>query len=576
MSLPIAIFLGILQGITEFLPISSSGHLVIAETLFGLQVETLKDFDIALHLATLLAILIYFRRDLLDWRLWPWLILGSIPAALVGFTLEEPIDALFRNAISVSIFMIVIGLLFFIPQKKEGAGLTWWRALLIGCAQALAIIPGVSRSGSTIFAGIHLGLKRTDAARFSFLLGALAIAGAGLLKALDGENSGLSFSILAAGFLAAFLSSLAAVNWLMKFFQKYTLMPFGVYRIAAGLILLVGFYFLQSEPIIQNSTDIETDIENDPTVQEEAQDNPEESQDLTLIASVEGDKIRNGTSPIYLVDKAGEVVHEWVVEGEKEIFARLQEDQTLIYRANIATKPEKMNKNTQNAFVAKVDREGDPLWTYKNPYIHHDFLELPSGHMLFTVWEPYSEQTGEEFWSDVLLEWDPETEEILWEWHAIDHLELGLVENTEHGADLTHFNGLDYADGKILVSSHVLNKVFMIDHVSGEIVWQSEGGVLNGQHSPTFLENGNILVFNNRDKPHASAVLEISRESQEVLWSYRAAGFFSNTISGAQRLENGNTLITEGESGTVFEVSPEGEIVWTYAVGGKVFKAFRY
>lgn len=559
-----AIILGILQGITEFLPISSSGHLVIAETLFGFQVDSLKDFDISLHLATLLAILIYFRRDLLDYRLWPWLVLGSIPAAVVGLSLEDPIDALFRNAVSVSIFMIVIGLLFFIPQKKEGAGLTWWKVILIGCAQALAIIPGVSRSGSTIFTGIHLGFKRTEAARFSFLLGALAIAGAGLLKALDRENSGLSFSILVAGFLAAFLSSLAAVNWLMKFFQKYTLKPFGIYRIATGLILLTGFYFLQNEPVVQNN-----DAAN-------VQENTEEFLDLTLIASLTGDGIKNGTSPVYLVNKEGETIHEWVVEGEKEIFARLQKDQTLIYRANIATKPEKMNKSTQNAFVAKVDWDGNLLWKYKNPYVHHDFLQLPNGHVLFTVWELYEENASEEFWSDSLLEWDPETEKILWEWHARDHLELGHLENTEHGVDLTHFNGLDYRSGEILVSSHVLNKVFIINQASGEIIWQSEEGLLNGQHGPTFLENGNILVFNNRAGPHASAVLEFTRETQEVVWSYMASGFFSNTISGAERLRNGNTLITEGESGTVFEVNPEGEVVWTTSIEGKVFKAFRY
>lgn len=234
-----AILLGLIQGITEFLPVSSSGHLVLVETLLGLHVDGLKDFDIALHVATLLAILIYFRKDLFETRLWPWLILGSVPAAAVGFTLEDQIDALFRSATSVGILMLIVGFLFFIPQQSEGKKLTWWRALLIGCGQALAIIPGVSRSGATIFTGIHLGLKRTEAARFSFLLGSIAIAGAGLLKALDGEALQLSWTTLSAGFLAAFLSSFFAVTWLMKFLQKHGLRVFGGYRIVLGVLILL-------------------------------------------------------------------------------------------------------------------------------------------------------------------------------------------------------------------------------------------------------------------------------------------------------------------------------------------------
>ncbi len=239
MNLLQAILLGLLQGITEFLPISSSGHLVVAESLLGLEVSGLKDFDIALHVATLLAILIYFRRDLLKTEWWPWLILGSVPAAILGFALEDQIDATFRNAESIGVFMLIMGALFLLPQRKNNKPLTWWRGLLMGCGQALAIIPGVSRSGATIFTGMQLGMKREEAARFSFLLGAIAIAGAGLLKALDAESLQLSWSILSAGFIASFISSLLAVSWLMKFLKNHSLRVFGVYRIGLGLLILL-------------------------------------------------------------------------------------------------------------------------------------------------------------------------------------------------------------------------------------------------------------------------------------------------------------------------------------------------
>ncbi|MBU0981511.1 undecaprenyl-diphosphate phosphatase [Patescibacteria group bacterium] len=241
MSLLQAILLGILQGITEFLPISSSGHLVLAETVFKLQVADLKDFDVVLHVATLLAILIYFRRDIINPKYWPWLILGSIPAAIAGFTLADQIDTIFRSATAVGIVMIVVGALYMIPEKFafKDSKMTWPKVLAIGIAQAVALIPGVSRSGSTIFTGKMLGLKREEAARFSFMLGSIAIAGAGLLTAFDLSEISLSISTLSAGFIAAFLSGLAAVSWLMKFLKKHPLYIFGVYLLTLGAITVI-------------------------------------------------------------------------------------------------------------------------------------------------------------------------------------------------------------------------------------------------------------------------------------------------------------------------------------------------
>jgi undecaprenyl-diphosphatase len=245
MSLFQAAFLGLLQGLTEFLPISSSGHLVVAEILLDLKVDQLKDFDVTLHLGTLLAILIYFRRDIFQPRRWPLLILATLPAAIAGVLLEDTIDAHLRNLNSIAILMIVMGLLYFIPQPRNDRPLTWGRGIAIGFAQMFALIPGVSRSGSTIFTGMMLGIKREEAAKFSFMLGAVAITGAGLLTsyhiAIGEDPVTLSAAVLVTGFVTAFFSSWFAADFLMKFLHKHGLQAFGYYRIALGLLLLAFF-----------------------------------------------------------------------------------------------------------------------------------------------------------------------------------------------------------------------------------------------------------------------------------------------------------------------------------------------
>lgn len=238
-----AIILGIIQGITEFLPISSSGHLVLFEEWLGLNAEGLKDFDVVVHLGTLVAILGYFWKEVWNVRLWPYLIIGTLPAAVVGILWEDQIDAMFRSVFAVSILMMIVGVLFCLPERKSHSNkpLTWWRALGIGLAQAIAILPGVSRSGSTIFSGVQLGLNREEAAKFSFLLGAIAIGGAGLLTALDlrgGTGEALSTSLLLTGFFAALISGLVAVYWLMRFLKKHSLRVFGVYLLFLGGIAL--------------------------------------------------------------------------------------------------------------------------------------------------------------------------------------------------------------------------------------------------------------------------------------------------------------------------------------------------
>lgn len=270
-----ATLLGILQGLTEFLPVSSSGHLVLGQSLLGLNPETLKSFDIAIHGGTLLAIFIYFRKDLWvllvaffqtiffikptnpdDLKTLPerqkfilTLVLATIPAVVVGFLWGDYLDEKFLNPVSVAILLIVVGVIFILAewlhQKLAEQKITVGRGFLIGIAQALALIPGVSRSGATIAAGLVLGVNREKAARFSFLLGAIAILAATVLavyKSLKGEYSLPNWEVLVTGILTSMLAGLAAIYFLMNYLKKHSLAIFAYYRwIIAGAFLIYFF-----------------------------------------------------------------------------------------------------------------------------------------------------------------------------------------------------------------------------------------------------------------------------------------------------------------------------------------------
>ncbi len=262
-----ALILGILQGITEFLPISSSGHLIIGETYLGLNVDTLKSFDVVVHVATLLAIITYFwvdfkgmikaflafcsgklKKDDKYGKLILFIVIGTIPAVIVGLFAEDIIDQHFRNIAAVGKWMLIIGILFLLAEhfhkKKKRAGLTLRKSIFIGLMQALALIPGVSRSGSTIVAGLFSGIERSEAARFSFLLGIPAIAGAGLLTALkipENGGFGIDLSVLGVGFISSFVFGILSISFLMKFLKKHSLNVFAFYLIILGSSI---WYFL--------------------------------------------------------------------------------------------------------------------------------------------------------------------------------------------------------------------------------------------------------------------------------------------------------------------------------------------
>lgn len=264
-----AVILGLLQGITEFLPISSSGHLVLGEYFLGLKVETLKSFDILVHAGSLLAIFVYFRKDIYQLilaffsffkkslpatssdRKEIFLILcASIPAAIIGLLLESQIDAFFRFPKMVAAAMISVSIYFFVSEKfskntndnsnNNLAKNSFLKSFIIGIAQAIAIIPGVSRSGSTISTGMLCGLSRVKAARFSFLIGVPAIAGATLITLLKNPHQLLDSSLLVVnllGFFSSFIASLLSVNFLMKFLKNHSLNWFSLYLLVMGIAM---------------------------------------------------------------------------------------------------------------------------------------------------------------------------------------------------------------------------------------------------------------------------------------------------------------------------------------------------
>jgi undecaprenyl-diphosphatase len=268
LSVLVAVILGVVQGLTEFLPVSSSGHLVLVPEFLNMPQPTLG-FEILLHVATLVAVRGYFLRDVVKivlslvapkrldrsevkyWRrLFLWLVIGSIPAGLAGLLLSSFFEELFSSTLAIGLFLLVTSALL------AGADLSLARlrraqvqldamrpadALVVGCFQALAIAPGISRSGATISAGAYLGFDRPTAARFSFLLGIPAILGALVVKLKDvsGSFAGASREAYAVGAIVAVVSGVLAVHLLMRYVREHRLRAFAVYTAILGLVVLV-------------------------------------------------------------------------------------------------------------------------------------------------------------------------------------------------------------------------------------------------------------------------------------------------------------------------------------------------
>ncbi len=311
---------------------------------------------------------------------------------------------------------------------------------------------------------------------------------------------------------------------------------------------------------------------------------------------------------VYLLDMRGSIVHRWQMPYRPALYGYLLENGHLLYGGRTGKSPVEFGGG--GGTVIEVDWEGNILCQHVEDTLHHDFCRVDNGNTMLLCWEPVPSdvarrikggQPGTEhergIWCDYFQEVTPDGK-VVWEWHAYEHLDIEtdvicLLENRE---EWTHANTCEVLpDGNLLTSFRRLDTVAIIDRSSGEFVWKWGRGELGHQHDPNLLENGNILIFDNgwhsleATQPR-SRVIEVDPRTNEIRWKYETRPgweFFSSFISGAQRLPNSNTLICEGMTGRLFEVTSEGEIVWEYISpffgdserfgrANVVFRAYRY
>ncbi len=262
------IILGLVQGLTEFLPISSSAHLILVPVILGWNDQGLA-FDVAVHIGSLIAVVVYFRKDILtmasDWFLslknrchvgesklaWA-VIIGTIPAVLAGLLLHDFIDTQLRSGLVIAYATIGFGVLLFVSdwyasrpghQTHDEKNITWKDVLIISLFQVLALIPGTSRSGITMTAGLFVGLTRTAAARFSFLLAIPLILAAGgyKTKTLLESTAVVDWSAILIGVVVSGLSALFCIHFFLKLLERFGMLPYVIYRLFLGAVLLIFF-----------------------------------------------------------------------------------------------------------------------------------------------------------------------------------------------------------------------------------------------------------------------------------------------------------------------------------------------
>ena len=250
-----SIILSVVEGITEFLPISSTGHLILTSNILNItQTNFVKDFEIIIQLGAIFAIVVlYYKKFLQNAKLWKTILAAFIPTAVIGFLLFKLIKTFLLGNPYITVIALFLGgialiILELIYKEKEHhvekvEQITYKNAFLIGLAQSLAIIPGVSRSAATIVSALFLGTKRKAAAEFSFLLAVPTMAAATTLDLIDAKLNYSSFEwlILGIGLLGSFVTAIVVVKWFLKFIQNHTFIPFGIYRI---IISIIFWYFL--------------------------------------------------------------------------------------------------------------------------------------------------------------------------------------------------------------------------------------------------------------------------------------------------------------------------------------------
>lgn len=276
-----AILFGIIEGITEWLPVSSTGHMILLDELIRLRVgdeafaaEFYSMFEVVIQLGAILAVVVLFFRKLnpfalskppeekkATWMLWLRVLVAILPSGVIGILLDDFLDAHLGNYVVVALALIVYGVAFILVERRQNAtvkvdsvdAISWRMALAVGAFQVLSLIPGTSRSGSTILGAMLLGLSRTAASEFSFFMAIPTMAGAGLVRGYKFfdyvAESGVSvpaeaWVVLAVGCATAFVVSLAAIRFLMDFVKRHTFTAFGIYRIALGVLVLGYFAFV--------------------------------------------------------------------------------------------------------------------------------------------------------------------------------------------------------------------------------------------------------------------------------------------------------------------------------------------
>jgi len=287
-----------------------------------------------------------------------------------------------------------------------------------------------------------------------------------------------------------------------------------------------------------------------------------------------------------LIDMQGRVVHRWkLAEGIQ--YAYLLDNGHLLLRTHPPAEAEGTERiGGSSAAIVELDWDGNVVWRYDDRFLHHDCVRLPNGNTLVPRWEklpegvservqgghPYHEDPAR-MWGDVLQELAP-SGQLVRQWRSWEHLDFAddVKCPLESRVEWTHLNGLGLTpSGDWLMSFRLTDTLAVVDPATGAIKWKWGKGVLSHQHHPSWLPNGRVLVFDNGchrlREPAFSRVLEVDPATNEIAWQYKAPtvlAFYSFMVSGAERLAGGNTFITEGATGRLFEITPEGEVVWEY------------
>ncbi|MGH7872485.1 MAG: aryl-sulfate sulfotransferase [Candidatus Binatia bacterium] len=321
---------------------------------------------------------------------------------------------------------------------------------------------------------------------------------------------------------------------------------------------------------------------------------------------------QSGSGKVYLIDIDGEVIHTWQMPYPPGNYGFLTDRGTLFYNGKVTEGSNRFisHQPWKGGAVLEADWKGRVLWEVRHPDHHHDGIRLRNGNVLLLCLSPLpkdlvpkirggipgTEHTGE-IYADYLVEMTTDGG-VVWEWRTWEHLDPETDRITaiqERRKEWTHGNGIaELPNGNIVVSFRTISTVIIIERKTGQIIWKLGAPPLCGQHAPTPLPNGNLLLFDNG--PHRldhpmpfSRVIEVELATKQIVWKYqesKESDFFSPRVSNAQRLANGNTLICEGVFGRIFEVTYVGEIIWEFVnpyfgeepnePNNRVFRAYRY